>query len=51
MVKRIGKLSVNVITEKESLLKRGFISESDLYVTWCCFLEYSCRSQWAVSLL
>ena len=22
-----------------------------LYVTWCCFLEYSCRSQWAVSLL
>ncbi len=29
MVKRIGKLSVNVITEKESLLKRGFISESD----------------------
>ena len=29
MVKKIGKLSVNVITEKESLLKRGFISESD----------------------
>lgn len=27
--KKIGKLSVNVITEKESLLKRGFISERD----------------------
>ena len=29
MVKKIGNLSVNVITEKESLLKRGFISERD----------------------
>ena len=29
MVKKIGNLSVNVITEKEFLLKRGFISESD----------------------
>ena len=27
--KKIGKLSVNVVTEKESLLKKGFISESD----------------------
>ena len=29
MVIKIGKLSVNVVTEKESSLKRGFISESD----------------------
>ena len=29
MVKKVGKLSVNVVTEKDSLLKRGFISEND----------------------
>lgn len=28
--KKIRKLSVNVVTEKESLLKRGIISESDV---------------------
>lgn len=29
MVKRVDKFSVNVVTEKDSLLKSGFISESD----------------------
>lgn len=32
-------------------VKSGEILPVLLYVTWCCFLEYSCRSQWAVSLL